>query len=763
MRVHELAKELGITSKELMEMLRAIGVSAKNNFSSVTDAAAEEIRKTMRAAPSKRGFSEVRPPKGSSAKAKSGGETKAAVGSRATGAVGAGATVESADDRRVERSIEGKPKDEVKQGEKPHLLRSDAKRAELATKKEAPMPSRYRSKKGTRGPAVEVTAKKRAEAPRGVHPAAPQVDKQAQKTIEVMQGATVGEFSELIGKSTSEVIKMLMGLGEMKAVNQPISEDAMHVIADELGYEVKLISPEEYGEDEVEEEVFLEPRPPVVTVMGHVDHGKTSILDAIRQTDVISREAGGITQHIGAYQVLHGEKKITFIDTPGHEAFTAMRARGAKVTDIAVLVVAADDGVMPQTVEAINHARAANVPIVVAVNKIDKENANPDRVKQELSEYGLIPEEWGGETVMVEVSAKKKINIDDLLEMILIVAELQELKAARRGHARGVCIESKLDRGRGPVATVLISRGTLRVGDAFVAGLSYGRVRAMSDDKGNAVDEATPAQPVEVVGFSSVPHAGDEFKVVEDERTARQIAEERSLKRRLIEAEKRRHITLEELHRRISEGEVKELNIVIKADVQGSIEAIRDALNKISEKETEVGINVIHSGVGAITETDVMLASASDAIVIGFNVRPDVKAKAMAAHEKVDLRTYRVIYQLVEDISHALAGLLAPELEELEQGRAEVRQIFRSSKLGVIAGCMVTDGEVERNSRVRLVRDGTVIYEGQIASLRRFKEDAKVVKAGFECGLTLEDFQDVKEGDVIEAYRVVERQRQLGE
>ncbi len=762
MRVHELAKELGISSKELMERLRAMGVAAKNNFSSVDDAAADEVRRAMKGdagvTPS-----EARSLKGPSEKKGSEGRARAESVGRTKDAIGIKGVGEPAVRRRSESSREGEPKVEVRDAEKPHISRSDAKRAELASKKEAHIPSRYRSKKGTRGPAAEVTVKRQTESPRPDQAAPSKEHGQERKVIEVMQGSTVGEFAELIGKSAPEVIKMLMRLGELRTVNQPMSEEAMHLIAEELGYEVKLVSPEEYGEDEADEEAFMEPRPPVVTVMGHVDHGKTSILDAIRQTDVISREAGGITQHIGAYQVLHGEKKITFIDTPGHEAFTAMRARGAKVTDIAVLVVAADDGVMPQTVEAINHAKAANVPIVVAINKIDKENANPDRVKQELTEYGMIPEEWGGDTVMVEVSAKKKINIDDLLEMILIVAELQELKAARKGHARGVCIESKLDRGRGPLATVLISRGTLRVGDAFVAGLSYGRVRAMNDDKGNAIDEATPAQPVEVVGFSSVPHAGDEFKVVADERTARQIAEERALKRRLIEAEKRRHITLEELHKRISEGEVKELNVVIKADVQGSIEAIRDALDKISEKETEVGINVIHSGVGAITETDVMLASASDAIVIGFNVRPDVKAKAMAAQEKVDLRTYRVIYQLVEDISQALAGLLAPELEEREQGRAEVRQIFRSSKLGVIAGCLVTDGEVERNSRVRLVRDGTVIYEGQIASLRRFKEDAKVVKAGFECGLTLEDFQDIKEGDVIEAFRVVERQRRLGE
>ncbi|MHB0976044.1 MAG: translation initiation factor IF-2, partial [Candidatus Aquicultorales bacterium] len=637
--------------------------------------------------------------------------------------------------------------------------RSEAKRAALDFKPEFQTHSKSRSKGGRRG-----KSRRRGQYAKGGYQEPAVVEQELSKEVDVTEATTVGEFAESVHKPTTDIIRMLMKLGELKTINQPMSMDAMTIIAEELGYALHVVSPEEYGEEEAEEETILEARPPVVTVMGHVDHGKTSILDAIRQTEVAAGEAGGITQHIGAYQVVHGEKPITFIDTPGHEAFTAMRARGANVTDIVVLVVAADDGVMPQTVEAINHAKAANVPIVVAINKIDKDNANPDRVKKELADYELVPEEWGGETVMVQVSAKKKLHINELLEMILLVADIKELKATSRGHARGVCIESKLDHGRGPVATVLIHKGTLKLGEAFVAGLAHGRVRMMNDYKGNVLETATPAQPVEVVGFSSVPHAGDEFRVVVDDKTARQMAEERALKRRLIdEAKKHRHITLEDLHARIAQGEVKDLNVIIKADVQGSIEAIRDALQKIGEKEAEVRINVIHTGVGGVTETDIMLASASDAIVIGFNVRPDAKAKTMADQEKVDVRSYRVIYQVVEDITDALTGMLAPELEEVEQGRVEIRDTFKSSRAGIIAGCFVTDGEVERNSRVRLVRDGTVIYEGQISSLKRFKEDTRLVKAGYECGITLEDFQDVKVGDIIEAYRIVERQRQLGE
>lgn len=750
MRVYELAKELDIESKDLLDKLHAMGVEVKSASSSVDEAVAGKIREGLKggakAAPSQvkaEGAKKVTPREQAQAR-------PAARPEAAKPAVAVKPAAQAAQTAEAAKRPGAK--------EPARVSRSEAKRAALGTNrsdfKGGPQ-SKDRSR--TRSRRKRQFYQQRAAQVTSV------VEEPVDRTVEVMEATTVAEFAEALGKHPSDIIKLLFKMGELKTINQPISEDAVHLIAEELGYEVRIVSPEEYVPEEAEEEGAVEFRPPVVTVMGHVDHGKTSILDAIRQTEVAAGEAGGITQHIGAYQVVHNDKRITFIDTPGHEAFTAMRARGAKVTDVAVLVVAADDGVMPQTIEAIDHARAANVPIVVAINKIDKDNANPDRVKQELSERGLIPEAWGGDTIMVEISAKKKLHIDDLLEMILIVAELQELKASKAGHSRGVCIESKLDKGRGPVATVLISRGTLRVGDAFVSGMSYGRVRAMNDDKGHAMEMATPGQPIEVVGFASVPHAGDEFRVVEDDKVARQIAEERALKRRLIEAEKRRHITLEDLHKRIAEGEVKDLNVIIKADVQGSIEALRDALQKLAEKEKEVRINIIHSSAGAVTETDVMLASASDAIIIGFNVRPDVKARAMAEQEKVDLRSYRVIYQVVEDITQALSGLLSPELEEVEQGRIEVRDIFKSSKMGIIAGCFVTDGEVERNSRARLVRDGTVVYEGQLGSLKRFKEDARVVKAGFECGLTLEGFQDIKEGDIIEVYKIVERQRQLGE
>lgn len=574
------------------------------------------------------------------------------------------------------------------------------------------------------------------------------------KELKVVERIMVKEFAEQIGRDPADVIKHLMELGEMVTINQSLDEESIKILAEEYGYEATVVAPEEEAEECEEAAEDLEPRPPVVTVMGHVDHGKTSLLDAIRKTDVISQEEGGITQHIGAYQLVHDGKKITFIDTPGHEAFTAMRARGAQVTDVAVLVVAADDGVMPQTVEAIDHAREANVPIVIAINKMDKPEANPDKVKQELTEYQLVSEEWGGDTVFVEVSAKQKTNIDELLDMILLVSEIQELKANRKCFASGVAIEAKLDRGRGPVATVLIRRGILRVGDAMVAGLTYGKVRALVDDKGNLLKEAVPAQPVEVLGLSAVPHAGDEVRVVADEKVARQIASERALKRRLIE-QTRQHVTLDDLFQRIQEGQVKELKLIVKADTQGSIEAIAESLEKIDQEEVKIGI--IHRGVGSVTETDVMLASASDAIIIAFNVRPDAKVGEMVAKEGVDLRSYRVIYKVIEDITAARKGMLAPKYEEIEQGRVEVRQIFKVTKLGTIAGCYVQEGEVRRDSQVRLVRDGTIIYDGKIASLHRYKEDASVVKFGLECGIRLEDFQDIKAGDIIEAYAMIEK------
>ena len=576
--------------------------------------------------------------------------------------------------------------------------------------------------------------------------------------VEVPQGASVAKFAEVLGVQPNDVIKRLFMLGQVLTLTQSMSDDLIELIADDLGRKVRVVSPEEeFAVVYHDSEEDLKPRPPVVTVMGHVDHGKTSLLDAIRHTGVVASEAGGITQHIGASVVNINGRQITFIDTPGHEAFTAMRARGAQVTDVIVLVVAADDGVMPQTIEAINHAKAADVPIVVAVNKIDKPGANPDRVRQELTEYGVIPEEWGGQNMFVEVSAKQKLHIDDLLETILLQADVLELKANPDALASGFVIEANLDKGRGPVATVLIQRGTLHTGDALVAGTSYGHVRALINPRGEHVDAAYPADPVEILGLSSVPTAGDEFRVFEDERDARKLAEERALRERLAAQETKSHMSLDDLFSRIEEGKQTDLNLIVKADVQGSIEALRDAFEKMDQ--SEVRINIVHSAVGGITETDVTLAAASDAIIIGFNVRPTGKSKQQAEKEKVDIRLYRVIYPAIEDINAARVGLLSPDIVEEDTGIAEVRETFKVPKVGTIAGCYITEGEISRDDKVRIVRDGTVIFEGSIASLRRFKDDVKTVKQGYECGIGIDGYQDLKVGDTIEGYTVKEVER----
>ena len=576
--------------------------------------------------------------------------------------------------------------------------------------------------------------------------------------VQVPQGSTVAQFSELLGVQPNDVIKRLFMLGQILTLTQSMSDDLMELVADDMGRKIRVISPEEeFAVVYHDSEEDLKPRPPVVTVMGHVDHGKTSLLDAIRHTGVTATEAGGITQHIGASVVDINGKQITFIDTPGHEAFTAMRARGAQVTDVIVLVVAADDGVMPQTVEAINHAKAADVPIVVAINKIDKPGANPDKVRQELVEYGVISEEWGGQNMFVEVSAKKHLHIDDLLETIILQADVLELKANPDAIASGFVIEANLDKGRGPVATVLVQRGTLRPGDTVVAGTSYGRVRALINPRGEHVSEAKPADPVEILGLSSVPTAGDEFRVFEDERDARKLAEERALRARLAEQEAKAHMSLDDLFSRIEEGKQTDLNLIVKADVQGSIEALRDAFSKMDQ--SEVRINIVHSAVGGITETDVTLAAASDAIIIGFNVRPTGKSKAQAEREKVDIRLYRVIYQALEEINAARVGLLKPEIVEEDTGVAEVRETFRVPKVGTIAGCYITEGEIARDNRIRIVRDGMVIFEGSIGSLKRFKDDVKSVRQGYECGIGINGFQDLKVGDTIEGYVVKEIER----
>jgi translation initiation factor IF-2 len=579
-----------------------------------------------------------------------------------------------------------------------------------------------------------------------------------ESVAQITSGATVQEFADALQVPAGDIVKRLFLLGTPLTVTQTMSDELVELIADDIGRKIRVISPEEeyaFAYTDTPEE--LEPRPPVVTVMGHVDHGKTSLLDAIRETGVVATEAGGITQHIGASVVEIKDRRITFIDTPGHEAFTAMRARGAKVTDVVVLVVAADDGVMPQTVEAIHHAEAAGVPIVVAVNKIDKPGATLERVRQELTEHNIIPEEWGGQNMFVDVSARQRVGIDDLLEAILLQADVLELKANPHVLASGFVIEAKLDKGRGPVATVLVQRGTLSVGDAVVVGTSHGRVRALVSPKGENVNVARPADPVEILGLNSVPDAGDEFRVFAEERDARGLAEDRALRKRLAEHQKG-HMSLEDLFARIEEGKTADLNLVVKADVQGSIEALQDALDKMDQ--SEVRINVIHSAVGGITETDVTLAAASDAVIVGFNVRPQQKAKVFAEKERVEIKTYRVIYQAIDDINAARVGLLKPEIVEEDTGLAIVRELFKVPKAGTIAGCFVDEGEISRDNRLRVVRDGTVIYEGDIASLRRFKEDVRSVRSGYECGIGIEGFQDVKVGDTFESYTIKEIARE---
>ena len=596
--------------------------------------------------------------------------------------------------------------------------------------------------------------------------------------VRLRRGASLTDFADKINANPASLVTVLIHLGEMATATQSLDEDTFRLLGAELGFDVQLVSPEDEDrellgtfdidleqEEEDEGDDVLEPRPPVVTVMGHVDHGKTKLLDAIRSTDVVAGEAGGITQHIGAYQVhfTHEgvDRAITFIDTPGHEAFTAMRARGAKVTDIAVLVVAADDGVMPQTIEALNHAQAANVPIVVAVNKVDKEGANPAKIRQQLTEYNLVAEEYGGDTMFVDVSAKQRLNIDGLLEAVLLTADASlDLRANPDKDARGVAIEANLDKGRGPVATVLVQSGTLEVGDAIVAGTAYGRVRAMLDEHGDSLDSAGPARPVQVLGLTSVPRAGDTFLVAPDDRTARQIAEKReAVERAATLAKRRKRISLEDFTKALEQGKVETLNLILKGDVSGSVEALEDALLKIDVGE-EVELRVIHRGVGAITQNDVNLATVDNAIIIGFNVRHAERVEELADREGVDVRFYSVIYAAIEDVEQALRGMLKPEFEEVKLGSAEIREVFRSSRLGNIAGCIVRSGEIRRNSRARLIRDGVVVADNlHIDSLKRFKDDATEVREGYECGIGLGSFNDIKVEDIIETFEQREKPR----
>jgi translation initiation factor IF-2 len=624
-------------------------------------------------------------------------------------------------------------------------------------------PQRGASPRGRRRVVIDAQAGRRAPGQRRERGAPRQEQRREPEVptgpVKVPSGITVKDLAEKLGVSPAKIITLMMAAGDMVQITQSLSDEAVELIGGELNREIEI---RHAADEEAEEVTFedapdsLQARPPVVTIMGHVDHGKTTLLDAIRESAVVDTEAGGITQHIGAYQVdVPDGRKVTFLDTPGHEAFTAMRARGAKVTDVAVLVVAADDGVMPQTVEAIDHAKAAQVPIVVAVNKIDRPDANPDRVRTELVNHGLQPEEWGGETIFEDVSAKARQNLDGLLKSILLQADVLELKANPDAEASGVIIESRLDVGRGPVATMLVQRGTLNVGDAIVAGDAWGKVKALNDYNGKRVREAKPGVPVEILGFDRPPPAGELAREVENERVARQTAQQRAQRVR-AEALARRtaSVSLEDLFSQMQEGGIRELALIIKADVQGSVEAAVDEIAKI--QHDEVVVRVIHSGVGGIVASDIMLAAASNAIVVGFNVRPNAEAKQLADREGVDIRTYRVIYQLTEDIQQALLGMLAPEQVEEVLGEAEVRQTFRASRVGTIAGCMVTQGVIQRGAQVRVVRDGTIVYDGRIDTLKRFQDDAREVAQGFECGLTLENFNDVKEGDVLEVYAVRE-------
>ncbi len=591
----------------------------------------------------------------------------------------------------------------------------------------------------------------------------PRKERELPEKITFSESLTVGELAKKLHREPSEIIKKLFLLGVMATINQSLDKDAIELICSEYGVAVEeeikvdLTDLDAYIASEEEATENNEERPAVVTIMGHVDHGKTTLLDSIRNTKVTEGEAGGITQHIGAYQVEVNDKKITFLDTPGHAAFTTMRARGAKVTDIAIIVVAADDGVMPQTVEAINHAKAAEVPIIIAVNKMDKEAANPDRVMQELTEHGLVPEAWGGDTIFVPMSAKKGEGIDELLEMIILVSEVEEFKANSNKLATGTVIEAQLDKGRGPVATLLVQNGTLKIGDPIVVGTSFGRVRAMVNDIGRRVKDAGPSTPVEITGLNDVPQAGDLFVVFKDEKTARQVGEVRAQQQVQTQRNEKTVVTLDNLFEQMKQGEMKEINLIVKGDVQGSVEALSASLQKIEVEGVKV--KIIHSGVGAINEYDIMLATASNAIVIGFNVRPDVNAKRAAESEKVDVRLYSIIYKVMEEIESAMKGMLDPEFEEKVIGQAEVRTTFKVSKVGTIAGSYVTEGKITRDSSIRLIRQGVVVFEGEIDALKRFKDDAKEVSAGYECGITIKNYNDLKEGDIIEAYVMEEIER----
>ncbi len=755
-RIHELAKELNIPSKELVKIIKELGIDVKNHMSTMEEEQGEWVKRKLREKEERAKRVEEPKTKPREAVSEANKRTEAA---KTPAEVKPPATQRKPEmqpkkamppkimgkERTPELAADDLPRREKRIREIPFDDQlSDLQRADFRGKMlggpKAGKPGRNKMKKKARK-----LEQKQEETP---------------EVITIEDRITVRDLATKLAKSPAEVIKKLMQLNVNASLNHSIDFDVAELVALEFNVRVEREkSLEELLLEEIkDDESKMKPRPPVVTVMGHVDHGKTSLLDAIRKTNVVSKEAGGITQHIGAYQVIIHDEKITFIDTPGHEAFTAMRARGAQATDIAVLVVAADDGVMPQTVEAINHARAARVPIMVAINKIDKEAANPELVKQQLTKYQLVPEEWGGDTIFVPVSAKTGEGIDLLLEMIILLAEMRELKADPDRPAEGVVIEGQLDKGRGPVATVLVQKGTLRVGDTILCGTAFGKVRAMVNDRGTRVTEAGPSTPVEVLGLTEVPMAGDIFRVV-DEKIARQVSALRLSEKKREEQARTAKVSLDDFFKQIQEGEVKELNLIIKGDVQGSVEALTQSLDRLST--SEVKVNVIHTGVGAVNESDVMLASASNAIIIGFNVRPDSKARKYAEEQNIEIRLYRVIYEAIDDIKKAMAGLLEPEHVERFQGRSEVRATFRVPKAGVVAGCYVIEGKVTRNANIRVLRDGVVIHEGKLSSLKRFKDDVKEVPANFECGVGIEGFNDIREGDILETYIIEDIPREL--
>ena len=736
MRVHELAKELGVSSKELLGTLEEMGVTGRSASSSVPEDMVPRLRASggkATTAPKRR---EVLEPPTSPKPKKPKVAPKPAAPPAATPAPTPAPTPAATP--------------------APAPAAAAAPAAAVSTPVAAPAADPAAASTATAAPAATAPAVPPATAPASV-PASP-----ALPVMRFIRGSTPQMIADKVGRAPAEIVKMLFTAGEMATATTSLSDEAIQMVATELDYVSEIVGVEDEVEDEVADDVdeaALRTRAPVVTIMGHVDHGKTKLLDAIRDTDVVAGEFGGITQHIGAYQAHVGDREITFIDTPGHEAFTAMRARGAQVTDIAVLVVAADDGVMPQTVEALDHAKAASVPIVVAVNKVDKGEADPQRVRTQMVELGIVPSEWGGTYEFVDVSAKAGVNLDGLLETILLVADLEELRGDPTGRSRGTVIEAHLDKGRGPVATVLVQKGTLDVGDALVSGTAYAKIRAMQDELGRTVTTAGPSKPVVILGWNTVPESGEDFREVSDEREARHLAAEREARTRAAELVITRPPTLTDLMRQAELSEIPELTVIVKADVQGSLGALTDALLKLPQDE--VRVRIVHSAAGGITQQDISLALASNAIVIGFNVRPDTNARELADREGVDIRMYRVIYDAIDDVKAALSGMLKPEQRESDLGRAEVRELFRVPKLGVIAGSYVLSGNIQRDAKARLVRDGIVIYEGRIGSLRRFKDDVREVAQGYECGIGIEGYQDVKQGDVIEAYEVREVARSL--